>query len=85
VYTFTVRLPESLHHAARAVAEEDGVSLNHLVTTALAEKIAALKTVAYLEARAKEANESDWDDILSTVPNVEAEAHDQFPQVKAAG
>ena len=35
--TMSVRLPESLHKKARELAEREGVSINQLVTTALAE------------------------------------------------
>jgi hypothetical protein len=51
--TMSLRLPESLHKKARELAEKEGVSINQLVATALAEKLAALTTVEYLEARAR--------------------------------
>ena len=76
----SLRLPESLHQAAREVASQDGVSINQLVMTALAEKIAALKTADYLAQRAQGADENDWDTILSQVPDVEPEAFDRLPQ-----
>lgn len=76
----SLRLPESLHQAAREVASQDGVSINQLVMTALAEKIAALKTADYLAQRAQGADEGDWDTILSQVPDVEPEAFDRWPQ-----
>ena len=78
----SLRLPASLHQAAREVAQQDGVSLNQLVMTALAEKVAALKTVDYLQARAQGADEGDWDAILSLVPDVEPEAFDRLPPQK---
>jgi predicted HicB family RNase H-like nuclease len=34
----SLRLPESLHRIARELAEEEGVSMNQLITLALAEK-----------------------------------------------
>ena len=37
----SLRLPDSLHLAARELAEEEHVSINHPVTLALAEKISA--------------------------------------------
>jgi hypothetical protein len=74
----SLRLPESLHQAARDVAQQDGVSINQLVMTALAEKIAALKTAEYLHQRAQGADENDWDVILSQVPDVEPEAFDRL-------
>jgi len=74
----SLRLPESLHQAARELAKEDGVSINQLVTTALAEKISALRTIEYLQERAARADENDWERILAAVPDVEPEEHDRF-------
>ena len=48
----SVRLPESLHKMAKDVAEEDNVSLNQFIATAVAEKVAALTTENYLKSRA---------------------------------
>jgi len=45
--------------------------------TALAEKIAALKTVDFLRERAEGAVEGDWETILAQVPDVEPEASDR--------
>ncbi len=39
----SIRLPDSLHRNARAYAAREGVSVNQLVATALAEKLAALR------------------------------------------
>ena len=50
--TISLRLPESLHAQARVVAEQEGISINQLIATSLAEKLAALMTAEYLEARA---------------------------------
>ncbi|MCH8922823.1 MAG: toxin-antitoxin system HicB family antitoxin [Planctomycetes bacterium] len=50
--TLSLRLPESLHRQARDLAKQEGISINQLVTTALAEKMSALMTGEYLEARA---------------------------------
>jgi hypothetical protein len=40
--TMSLRLPESLHRRAKELAAEEGISINQLVATALAEKISAL-------------------------------------------
>jgi len=53
--TISLRLPESLHRQARELAEKEGISINQLIATSLAEKMAALMTSAYLEARASAA------------------------------
>lgn len=47
----SVRFPESLHAPARVLAEPEGISINQLMTTSLAENVAALQTSGYLEAR----------------------------------
>ena len=78
----SLRLSESLHQAAREVAQQDGVSINQFISSAVAEKIAALKTVEYLAERAQGADESDWDAILAQVPDVEPEAYDRLPPRK---
>ena len=44
-----LRLPESLHMQVRELAERDKVSINQFVTLAVAEKVAALHTLEYIE------------------------------------
>ena len=65
--TMRVRLPESLHKQARELAEQEGVSINQLVATALAEKVSALMTLEYLEKRAKQGKRSSFDAVLKKV------------------
>lgn len=48
----SLRLPDSLHQRARLLAEQDGVSINHFITLALAEKVAVLENTGYLQERA---------------------------------
>lgn len=63
----SLRLPESLHAAARELAAQEGVSINHLITLALAEKISAIKTEDYLSARAARASDSQYLAALQAV------------------
>ena len=42
--TISLRLPESLHRKMREVAKQENVSINQLISTALAEKLSALLT-----------------------------------------
>ena len=51
--TISLRLPASLHRRVRELAKKEEVSINQIITTALAEKLSALMTVEYLEERAK--------------------------------
>lgn len=74
----SLRLPESLHQAAKELAEREGISVNQLVATALAEKIAALMTVEYLE-RAKRGGRKKFLAAMARVPDVEPELWDRLP------
>lgn len=67
--TMSLRLPESLHERAREIAKREGVSINQLVATALAEKLSALDTLEYLEARADRGSREAFLDVLSRVPD----------------
>jgi predicted transcriptional regulator len=66
--TMSVRLPDSLHQRARELARKEGVSINQLVATALAEKISALDTVVYLEKRASRGSREAFQRVLDSVP-----------------
>jgi hypothetical protein len=41
--TVSLNLPESLYKQVCTLAQQDGVSLNQFITTAVAEKVAALR------------------------------------------
>jgi hypothetical protein len=76
--TLSVRLPESIHRNARIYAEKEGTSLNQLVATALAEKLAALAAEDYLQARAVRADDEAFDAALAAVPDVPAALDDEM-------
>ena len=65
--TISLRLPESLHAQARQLAEQEGISINQLIATSLAEKVAALLTHAYLEARAARGTREALEGVLKKV------------------
>ncbi len=72
----SVRLPESLHQALRELAEQEGVSMNQLITLALAEKIAALQTESYLRQRAERGSRDKFEQALNQVADVEPDNPD---------
>ncbi|MBP6775328.1 MAG: toxin-antitoxin system HicB family antitoxin [Gemmatimonadaceae bacterium] len=65
--TISLRLPESLHAQARALAEQEGISINQLIATSLAEKMSALMTSEYLEARAARSSKTAFRRVLKKV------------------
>jgi post-segregation antitoxin (ccd killing protein) len=68
----SIRLSESLHANARIFAAQEGVSVNQLVATALAEKLAALAAEEFLAKRAGRASRARFDQALGKVPDVPA-------------
>ena len=79
----SIRLPESLHRNARVYAEREGVSVNQLVTTALAEKLAALGAEDFLKERAARGSRGKLEQALTQVPDVQAEQGDRLPKHRA--
>ncbi len=78
--TMSLRLPESLHEHAREIAKREGVSINQLVATALAEKLSALDTIDYLEARAARGSRRAFLEALSRVSDAAPVEGDELPQ-----
>lgn len=76
--TLSVRLPDSLHRNARLYAEREGTSLNQLLATALAEKLAALGAEEYLTDRARRASDAAFAEALAQVPDVPPQAGDEL-------
>ena len=50
--TYPLRLPASLKAAVAEISKEDGTSINQFVTTAVAEKVSAMKTAEFFSTRA---------------------------------
>ena len=75
--SISLRLPESLHERVREVAEKEGVSINQLITTALAEKLSALLTSEYLAERAARGNRKKFERVLRKVRDGEPEETDR--------
>lgn len=75
--TISVRLPDSLHNMVREVAQQDHVSINQFVASAVAEKISALATEQYLGERAQRASDAKFRSALAAVPDVAPEPFDE--------
>ena len=69
--TISLRLPESLHRQARELAEKEGISINQLIATSLAEKMSALMTGEYLQERARRGSRKAFQRVLRKVKDRE--------------
>ena len=74
--TLSLRLPNSIHKQLKQYAEQDGISMNQFIATAVAEKLASLATMEYLEQRAERGSKNKFNAILAKVPDVEPEEGD---------
>jgi hypothetical protein len=66
----SLRLPESLHQMARELAKEENISINQLITLALAEKLSALKAEEFFRERSKRASREHYLAVLGKSPDV---------------
>ena len=67
----SLRLPKSLHEQLRELAQAEGISVNQFVLLAVAEKVAAIATIEYLEKRAKRGSRARFLEILNQAPDGE--------------
>jgi hypothetical protein len=54
--TYPLRLPRSVKAAVEVLAEQEGVSVNQFIATAVAEKLTAMSTVQFFEERRERAD-----------------------------
>ena len=83
--TLSLRLPNSLHRRAKALAEKDNISLNQFITLAIAEKVAVTSVDDYLAIRAARVAKRDRplqgiDDFLAAAPDEEPAPADRLPE-----
>jgi len=70
-YKYPLQLPQSLKETAARLAQEDGVSLNQWIISAVAQKIGAVETADdFLKARAGKAKRGDLTKLLDRAPDV---------------
>ncbi len=68
--TISLRLPDSLHEEIRKLAERESISINQLVTLAIAEKVAALETEVYLTPRGSRADKKKFLRAMAKVSDI---------------
>jgi post-segregation antitoxin (ccd killing protein) len=76
--TLSLRLPESLHKQLKELAKQEGVSINQLAVTALAEKMSALMTGEYLEERAQRGSRRMFEDALERIKDTRPDQQDEL-------
>ena len=76
--TISVRLPDSLHRKLRELANKENVSINQLITLAVAEKVSALPTQDYLAERAARGERSKFDAALAKVSDASPDERDRL-------
>ena len=54
--TYPLRLPASLKAAVTEISKADGTSINQFVTTAVAEKVSAMRTAEFFTSRGAKAD-----------------------------
>lgn len=78
--TYALRLPASIKAEAERLAASDGTSLNQFVATAVAEKVAALRTASYFAERRGRADWEAFDRLMSRRGGEPPRAGDELPE-----
>ena len=77
--TYPLRLPVSIKAEAEKLAAADGTSLNQFVATAVAEKVAALRTASYFAERRGRADWAAFDRLMARTGSVTPRPGDEMP------
>ena len=75
----TIRLPNSVHESIKALARKDGISVNQLIASAAAEKMASFQTLDYLRREAALGSRAEFDRLMHAVPDAEPDGADVLP------
>lgn len=76
--TMSIRLPESIYHKMKEIARKEGVSMNQLVNSAIAEKVSAILTEDYIIERGKRGNREKYEAVLHKVAEAEPDTEDRL-------
>jgi hypothetical protein len=77
---YALRLPASLKRAVEEVAREDGTTPNQFIVSAVAEKLAALKTAEYFARRAARADFAAFDRLMRKRGGEAPRPDDKIPE-----
>lgn len=74
----SLRLPNTLHRSVRELADKEHVSINQMITLALAEKVSALMTDEYLGLRAKRGSRAKFLKAMGRIGKTDPEPKDKL-------
>ncbi len=77
-FELSLRIPKSLHSQVRELAVEEGISINQFVMLALAEKVATLQALNFLDKRVKRGSREKLLAVLDKAPDVEPKDYDKL-------
>ena len=75
-----VRLPLSMKDAISRLAKQDGVSMNQMITIAVAEKLAVLDTIDNIKKRAARADYEWFDRFMNREGGEPPREGDELPE-----
>jgi uncharacterized protein (DUF1778 family) len=79
--TYPLRLPVSIKAEAEKLAAAEGTSLNQFVASAVAEKVAALRTASYFAERRGHADWEAFDRLMTRPAGEPPRPGDEMPAV----
>jgi hypothetical protein len=74
----SLRLPDSIHQAAKELAQKEHISINQFIALAVAEKLSVLGAEDFIEKRAKRADREKFLHVLKSVPNIDPDEEDKL-------
>ena len=81
--SMTLRLPRSTHDQLKTLAKQEGVSINQLVLTAVAEKISALRSTRLFASLTEPVSREEFEAALAQVPDTDPDPWDAWTKFRA--
>lgn len=77
---YPVRIPNSIRVDAERLAAEDGMSLDQFIVTALAEKVASLRTAEFINQEKKRIALANFDRLMNRQGGEPPRPGDELPE-----
>lgn len=74
----SANVPDALYWQVEALAAQENISIDQLVSIALAAQVSAWNTKAYLEEKSSNGSWQKFQQVLAKVPDVEPEDYDRL-------